>query len=65
MRDRVPSHRIFFTCDSYGYEGEKKLADQSDLCRAWAILNRIQQLCTADHESKQAFIDRVNAVLNR
>lgn len=61
---RQPSHRVFYTCDSYGYEGDDHLADQTDLCRAWQTLNRIQTIATTDHESKQAFIDRVNAILN-
>lgn len=56
--------RIFYACDSYSYADENKLVHQTDLCRAWQTLNRIRTIATTDHESKQAFIDRVNAILN-
>lgn len=56
--------RVFFACDSFAYVGENQLAYQTDLCRAWQTLNRIQTIATTDHESKRAFIDRVNAILN-
>lgn len=56
--------RIFYACDSYSYADENKLVHQTDLCHAWQILNRIQTLVTTDHESKQAFIARVAAILD-
>ena len=41
-----PSRRIFYGCGSYGYDGDNRLTDQTDLCCAWEQLRKIEQLVT-------------------
>lgn len=62
-QDGQPSARVFFACGSYGYKGEIRLTNQTDLCRAWETLRELSNLTTTDHETKAEFIARVRMAL--
>jgi hypothetical protein len=59
------SRRVFFGCESYGYENKKELSHRTDLCCAWETIRQLKEIVTTENESKGSFIQRVKFILDQ